>query len=146
MLLIRAWHYQKLITHPSTWNSASGPAWPRTPMKVNCRNDEYSFNKYRVSKALRHQKLCCCKLVMSLSLLRVPRASMCPQDWAQISIWLEIISSVYLIYLFFKETGRRFSYGRISRSRAQYTGCPQNFFFLLNWILTTLSLTKSICY
>ena len=40
ILLIWAWYYQRLITHPSTWHSAPGPAWPRPPMKVNCRKGE----------------------------------------------------------------------------------------------------------
>ena len=48
---------------------------------------------YRVSEAFRPQELCCCKLV--LWVLRVLRASMCPQDWAQITFWLEIIWDLF---------------------------------------------------
>ena len=64
---------------------------------------------YRVSEPYWTQEKCCCELV--LGLLGPQRASLWPQDWAQITFRLEIISDLLL-----KKLWRGLSNGRISIS------------------------------
>ena len=64
---------------------------------------------YRVSEPKWTQEKCCCELV--LGLLGPQRTSMWPQDWAQITFRLEIISDLLL-----KKLWRGLSNGRISIS------------------------------